>query len=200
VYAALLAALEREVWGPARIETEGESLPAGLYERGRPHLLDALRRRDDAWLGDDRHWSDVIDRALAAAVTALGPDQGGWRLGRLHRVRLAHGLDSIPLLGRLLARGPFAAGGDADTVNVLARSAGLARGTMIGPSMRAVYDLADADGTLIALVPGQSGHVASRHYDDLLPGWLEGEYVPFATDRAHVDELAEARLVLTPAE
>ena len=52
--------------------------------------------------------------------------------------------------------------------------------------------------TRIALVPGQSGHPASRHYDDLLGGWLAGEYVPLATDRARVEELAEARLLLAP--
>ena len=69
---------------------------------------------------------------------------------------------------------------------------------MIGPSMRAVYDLADPDATRFALCPGQSGHPASPHYDDLLPGWLAGEYVPFATARDQVEALAEARLVLTP--
>ena len=198
-YAALMTALQREAFGHAEIESEGESLPTGLYERGRPALLDALARRDDAFL-DGRTWPEVIATALQTAVSSLGRDPDEWRLGRLHRLRFSHGLAAIPVVGRLLGRGPYEVGGDPDTVNVLAVTAGLAPGAMIGPSMRAVYDLGDPDATLISLVPGQSGHVASPHYDDLLPGWLAGEYVPFATDRAQVEELAEARLVLQPQE
>jgi penicillin amidase len=76
--------------------------------------------------------------------------------------------------------------------------AGVADGSMIGPSMRAVYDLSDPDATLISVAPGQSGHPASPHYDDLLRGWLRGELVPLATERSQVEELAEARLVLSP--
>ena len=196
VYAALLEALERRAYGGAIVEAEGESLPSGTRERGRPGLIRALREHDASFLG--RSWSDFVRRALDDAVAALGPDPGAWRYGRLHRLRLAHGLDAIPLLGRLLSRGPFEVGGDADTVNVLASTAGLAPGAMIGPSMRAVYDLGDPDATLISLVPGQSGHLASPHYDDLLPGWLAGEYIPFLTRREDVEEQAEARLLFEP--
>jgi penicillin G amidase len=195
VYGALIDALEREVFGELGAPAD---LPAGLVERTRPALIRALAERDDAFLGSGRSWDEILSRALAAAVVTLGPDPARWRRGRLHRLRLAHGLDAIPRLGRFLARGPFPAGGDADTVNVLAPAAGVAPDAMIGASMRAVYDLADPDGTLVALVPGQSGHPASPHYDDLLPGWLRGEYVPLATDRARVEALAEARLVLAP--
>jgi penicillin amidase len=203
VYGELMAALEREVFADAAeplAETEGESLPSGVYERGRPALLRALAARDDAFLEDGRTWDDVLGRALAAAVARLGPDPAHWRRGRHHRLRLAHAFDGIPALGRLLSRGPFEVGGDADTVAVMARVPGVGEGAMLGASMRAVYDLADFDGTLVTLVPGQSGNPASPHYDDFLPGWLAGEYVPFATERGRVEELAESRLLLRPAE
>jgi penicillin G amidase len=202
VYGALMRALEEEAYADLAadplVPTEGESLPGGLYERARPTVLRRLAERDGAFLGDGRTWDDVVRAALATAVRELGPDPATWRRGRYHRFRLAHAFDAIPVLRRIFSRGPFAVGGDADTVRVMARVAGVAEGAMIGASMRAVYDLGDPDGTLIALVPGQSGHPASRHYDDLLGGWLAGEYVPLATDRARVEELAEARLLLAP--
>ena len=195
VYGALMGAIERIALADA---SPDGVVPTRVLERARPAVLRALRERDGRLLPAGRAWDEVIAEALAAAVGELGPDSAAWRRGRLHRVRLGHGLDSIPGLGRYLGRGPFEVGGDADTVHVMAHTSGLADETMIGPSTRAVYDLADPDGTLVSLVPGQSGHPASPHYDDLVPGWLAGEYVPFATDRAQVEALAEARLALLP--
>jgi penicillin amidase len=177
--------------------TDGD-LPISIVERSRPALLRALRERDDGFLPAGRTWGDVLPAALAAAVRRLGPGPERWRRGRLHRLELRHGLDGVRGLRRFLSRGPFPVGGDADTVSVLARAKSAGPGAMIGASMRAVYDLGDPDATRIALVPGQSGHPASPHYDDLLPGWLAGEYVPFATARPHVEALAEARMRLVP--
>ncbi len=157
-----------------------------------------LAERDDAFFTDGRTWDGVFRRALAAAVEILGPDTTAWRRGRLHRLHLAHAFDGIPVLGRIFSRGPFEVGGDADTVAVMAPAR--RRGVMIGPSMRAIFDLGDERGNWISIVPGQSGHPASPHYDDFLPGWRAGELVPLALERAHVDELAEARLVLRPRQ
>jgi penicillin amidase len=173
-------------------------VPISIVERSRPALLRAVAGRDDGFLPEGRTWDEVLPAALAEAVRELGPDPERWRRGERHRLELRHALDGARGLKGLLSRGPFPVGGDADTVRVAARAKAAGPDAMIGASMRAVYDLADADATRIALCPGQSGHPASPHYDDLLEGWLAGEYVPFATARAHVDELAEARLVLTP--
>jgi penicillin G amidase len=202
VYGALMRALEEETYADLAadplVPTESESLPGGLYERARPTVLRGLAERDDTFLGDGRTWDDVFRTALATALRELGPDPETWRRGRYHRFRLAHAFDSIPVLRRIFSRGPFGVGGDADTVRVMAEVAGVAEGGMIGASMRAVYDLGDPGENLIALIPGQSGHPASPHYDDLLAGWLAGGYVPLATDRGRVEELAEARLLLAP--
>ena len=194
VYGALLEALERACYADAA----DPDVPISIVERNRPALLRALAERDDGFLPEGRAWDEVLAAALAGVVRELGPDPERWRRGERHRLELSHALDGVRGLRGLLSRGPFPVGGDADTVRVFARAKAAGPNAMIGASMRAVYDLADADATRIALCPGQSGHPASPHYDDLLAGWLAGEYVPFATARAHVDELAEARLVLTP--
>ncbi|MDQ4082419.1 MAG: penicillin acylase family protein [Actinomycetota bacterium] len=204
VYGALMRRLEEEAYAEAArdplVHTEGESLPSGLFERARPDLLRMLAARDDSFFVGERTWEEVFRRALTAAVRDLGPDVSLWRRGRMHRVRFVHAFDAIPGLGRLFNRGPYPAGGDADTVCLLTPAEGAAEGSMIGPSMRAVFDLGDPDGNLISLVPGQSGHPASPHYDDFIPRWLAGELVPLATARERVEELAESRLTLEPTK
>ncbi|MGB8275159.1 MAG: penicillin acylase family protein, partial [Alphaproteobacteria bacterium] len=45
-----------------------------------------------------------------------------------------------------------------------------------GAGLRAVYDLADLDGSLFALAPGQSGNILSAHYQDTLRGWRDGVF------------------------
>ena len=194
VYGALLEALERACYADAA----DPDVPISIVERSRPALLRALAEREDGFLPEGRSWAELLPAALTEAVRALGPDPERWRRGERHQLELRHALDGVRGLRGLLSRGPLPVGGDADTIRVFARAKAAGPGAMIGASMRAVYDLADPDATRIAICPGQSGHPASPHYDDLLEGWLAGEYVPFATARAHVDELAESRLVLTP--
>jgi penicillin amidase len=202
VYASLMRKLEEEAYAEAAedalVPTEGESLPGGLFERGRPHLLRMLAARDDSFFADGRTWDGVFRRALAGAVRELGPDPSLWRRGRAHRLRLPHAFDGIRVLRRIFSRGPYAVGGDIDTVLLMSPAAGAGEGSMIGPAMRAVFDLGDPDGNMISLVPGQSGHPASPHYDDLLPRWLVGELVPLALERERLEELAESRLLLVP--
>ncbi len=190
VYGALVPALEREAW-EARFP--GVDPPPGFFERARPALIRGLAERNDGTFPDGETWESVFARALTAAVAALGPDPAGWRRGRLHRLHLRHALDRRGLR-RLLSRGPFSRGGDVDTVSLLTEVGG----AMIGASMRAVYDLSDPDGTRIALCGGQSGHPASPHYDDLLRGWLDGEYVELPMSRGRVEALVESRALLCP--
>ncbi|MBA2537670.1 MAG: penicillin acylase family protein [Actinobacteria bacterium] len=202
VYAALLGALEREAYGEAAedplVRVEPESLPGGYCDRNRPALLRMLAARDDTFFADGRTWEGVFRQALTHAVRVLGPNRGAWRHGRDHRLRFAHAFDGIRGLSGVLSRGPYAVGGDADTVQIMASAAG-PNGSVIGPSMRAVFDLGDPSGNAVMLSTGQSGHVASPHYDDLIPPWLAGELVPLALDRADVESLAEGRLFLDPA-
>ena len=73
------------------------------------------------------------------------------------------------------------------------------RPACVGPSFRAVYDLADLDGNQVALATGQSDHLGSPHYDDFIGPWRRGELVPLVLSRARVEELAESRLVLAPS-
>ena len=44
--------------------------------------------------------------------------------------------------------------------------------------------------------PGQSGHLGSQHYDDLIEPWLNGEYCPMLWTRGQVEYNAEGKLIL----
>ena len=64
-----------------------------------------------------------------------------------------------------------------------------------GPSYRQVVDFADLDGRSIFINPmGQSGCLGSKKYDNLLPLWAAGEYLPMSMARNASSE----QLVLKP--
>ena len=49
--------------------------------------------------------------------------------------------------------------------------------------MRFIADLSDWEKCRIVIPGGQSGHVASRHYADLIPLWLQGRFQPMPFQR-----------------
>jgi penicillin amidase len=59
-------------------------------------------------------------------------------------------------------------------------------------------DLGDLDNSVAVHPPGQSGQLASPHYDDLLPLWLKGEYHPMLWSRGRVEAETAGALTLKP--
>ena len=66
--------------------------------------------------------------------------------------------------------------------------------------MRMVVSTADWDDSRWINLTGVSGHPASAHYSDQTELFVDGETLPWAWSRGAVEEAAEDRLVLTPAE
>jgi penicillin amidase len=124
-----------------------------------------------------------------------------WQWGKLHRVEFRHVLGQQKLLGRFFNRGPYAYGGDVNTVWQASFTPNWLTGTPQGftASYRQLFDLADWDSALAIHTTGQSGHPASRHYDDFIPLWLKGEYHPLLWSRQKIEQFLEGRLVLEPA-
>ena len=46
----------------------------------------------------------------------------------------------------------------------------------------AVYDFSDPDSSVFVIATGESGHLLSRHYDDLAAIWRRSEYIPMSLD------------------
>ncbi len=172
-------------------------------------LLDLLDGDgDDAWLRDPaggsmRSRQSLVGQALREAITLLqqelGPDMARWQWGRLNKVHFAHPVGSVKPLNLIFNRGPYPVGGDQDT---LLRARGVPRfpfpPASVVAALRFIADVSDWEKCRIVIPGGQSGHVASSHYADLIPLWLEGRYQPMPFARSQVEQSVRHRLELMP--
>ena len=67
-----------------------------------------------------------------------------------------------------------------------------------GAGYRGVYDFTDPDSSLFVISTGQSGHLFSRHYDDLGTLWRRGEYIPMSLDEGLARAAAVGITTLIP--
>jgi penicillin amidase len=126
----------------------------------------------------------ALDDALIWIEERWGDNFDSLRWGDAHQATHDHQvLGEIPLLSWIVNIRQSTSGGD----NTLQR--GLTKGTdpnpfhnVHGAGYRGVYDFADPDSSVFVISTGQSGHMLSRHYDDLAQLWRRGEYIPMSLD------------------
>jgi penicillin amidase len=147
------------------------------------HLLD-LWEEGDAELLQGRAWDELALDSLGDAIDELDRRHGSdWRWGKVHGLHFPHALGqgkALPsrVLDRLLSRRLDAGGGQETVAQIgFVPHEGDYTGTW-APSYRLIADLGDRDRSRWQHMTGQSGHPASRHYDDLLDDWLEGRTNP----------------------
>jgi penicillin amidase len=148
--------------------------------RWHSHLMALWQEEDPRLIG--RPWEDLALEALAGALDDLsdrfGPDPEAWRWGSVHEMEFPHPLgEANPLLHRILNR-RLRAGGAQETVNQVAYDPNDPYRAVWGPSWRMVADPVAPDRSRWQMFTGQSGHPASRHYDDLQADWLTGRTQP----------------------
>jgi penicillin amidase len=164
-------------------------------------MLRLLNNPDSWWIqgagGKDRLFEKSTKETVDWLVAELGPDPKHWKWGKLHRVVLGHTLGLQKPLDQVFNRGPVPIGGDTDTACQTAflpsepyNNNGWA------PSFRQIVDMGDLSRSVIIIPPGQSGHLASPHYDDLLEPWVKGEYLPMLWTREQIEREAEGTLIL----
>ena len=170
LYQPALGDLFERYWGTTPIATEGvlTSHQHWCGEGGCPAALQASLK-------------DALDE-----LTALyGTDMNDWRWGTAHPALFAHPIfHRLPILRQLFDR-QMPADGSVDTVNA---------GTFLfanpdgpftdihGPTLRAIYDLNDLDKSVFLTALGQSAHVLSPHYADLLPRWRAFDWLRLPHD------------------
>ena len=144
-----------------------------------------------------------ISTAFQAALDDLTTRMGGkplaqWRWDTVHIAEFAHNpLDAIaPLRGFFSNAVPN--GGDGSTVNVAAISASAPFDQVHGPIYRHIINVADWNDSRMINAPGQSGHVLSGHYNDLLEKWQRVEYIPMRWGRPAADGASAGVLRLEP--
>jgi penicillin amidase len=150
--------------------------------RWHSHLMKLWAEGDEELIG--RPWEELVLDSLRGALDDLsdrfGPDPEAWRWGKVHEMEFPHPLgDANPLLRRLLNR-RLRAGGAQETVSQIAYDPNDPYRAVWAPSWRMVADPADPDRSRWQMFTGQSGHPASKHYDDLQADWLEGRTQPMS--------------------
>ena len=126
----------------------------------------------------------ALDAALLYLVETHGERLESWRWGQVHQARHRHEvLGDLGMFRWLVNIVQDTPGGD----STLLRGRSTGRGeepflNVHGAVFRAVYDFADPDSSVYIASTGQSGHVLSRHYDDMSLLWRRGEYIQMSLD------------------
>lgn len=183
-----------------------------LWDRSNRAYRDALEgvlERNDGWWCDDKKTpaaetceqqsSAAFTRALDELQAAQGPDPAAWQWGRAHQARSEHRpFSRVKSLSKWFElRSPV--GGDTYTVNVsrVTLKPDATTGELYldehGPSLRALYDLADPAQSRFMHSTGQSGIVFSPMYRNFVERWTKVDYLPVWGGETR------STLVLTPA-
>ncbi|WP_424926587.1 penicillin acylase family protein [Amaricoccus tamworthensis] len=145
-----------------------------------------------------------LDDALVEISSRFGPRLESWRWGDAHQaVHANQTLGRNKLLSYLVNIRQSTPGGN----HTMLRGQSTGRGeepylNIHGSGLRAVYDFSDPDSSVFIISTGQSGHLMSRHYDDLAALWRRSEYIPMSLDadlaRAGADGIT--RITVGPRE
>ncbi|HLO75302.1 MAG TPA: penicillin acylase family protein [Magnetospirillum sp.] len=175
----IFAAWLEQLWHDLLADELGDDYAA--FRRPRPQVLVGILTRYRHWCDDSatpqaESCEQIATRSLERAVQTLtgryGPNIPAWKWGDAHQAVFVHPvLDDVPLLGRL-SRAAIATDGDNFTVNSGVYASGSYR-HVLGPGLRAIYDLSDLSQSRFTIATGQSGNPLSRHYDDLMSAWRD---------------------------
>ncbi|HSF91032.1 MAG TPA: penicillin acylase family protein, partial [Paracoccaceae bacterium] len=190
IYAAWISAFQR------RLIIDELGLLATQFPTVRVEFLErVLRDKDGASI-----WCDIrnttkketcqdisaaaLDEAMLSLSEAYGDTVTRWRWGYAHQaLHESKVLGKIPVVGWFANIRQETPGGDNTLRRGNLRATGAQPFTNIhGSGYRAVYDFADPDSSVYIIATGQSGHLLSRHYDDLATIWRRGEYIPMSLD------------------
>ena len=176
-----------------------DDVSAALWDRSlatrsfQDALQGALDRNDTTWC-DDRSTpaaetcaeqsSTALARALDELQQRFGTDVAAWQWGRAHQMRSEHRpFSRVKLLAPWFElRTPV--GGDTHTVNVsrVGLRPDVSTGELYldehGPSLRALYDVANPAQSRVIHSTGQSGIVFSPLYRSFVQAWGAVQYVP----------------------
>lgn len=209
IYSAWLRALQdrliKDELGP--LATEFKHVEPLFIERVFRNIDGASEWCDILQSSPKETCTDVSRISLDAAILWLEEnyttDLASLRWGDAHQATHDHAvLGDVPVLRYFVNIRQSTSGGD----NTLMRGrtqGGLGPDAFLnvhGAGYRGVYDFADPDSSLFVISTGQSGHLFSRHYDDLGALWRRGEYIPMSLDEGLARAAAVGITTLTPSE
>ncbi|MGE5500190.1 MAG: penicillin acylase family protein, partial [Syntrophothermus sp.] len=155
-------------------------------------MIKLLRENKSPWFDNTRTpqvegRDEIIRKSLVDALDYieknLSSDLQEWQWGKLHTVTLKHMFSGKSgLVDNYINIGPYSVGGSGTTLFNTEYSFDNPYETILGPSMRYIFDFSRPDEFYIILTSGQSGNVFSPHYKDMTEMWLTGKYIKISTD------------------
>jgi penicillin amidase len=150
--------------------------------RWQSHLLALWEEADEGLIG--RPWDELSLDALRGALddleSRLGPNPDHWHWGKVHPLVFGHALGGAsPLAARIFNR-RLEVGGGQETVAQVGWDPNDPFTAIWAPCWRMVADPIRPERSRWQAFTGQSGHVASAHYDDLQVDWLDGRTQPMS--------------------
>lgn len=143
----------------------------------------------------------ALDDGLALLVKRDGADMSKWRWGAEHKALLRHQVYShVPLFDWLSDLSVPSSGG----FYTLDRGGGsdappdLPFARTIGGGFRGIYDLADPEKSRFMIATGESGHIFSSHYGDLVQPWNDVKSIALAGSEDQLKSAGAQELTLAP--
>jgi penicillin amidase len=138
----------------------------------------------------------ALEPALSSVAEAIADDT---KWGDVHRLRLAHPLGLIPILGERYVLLDLPASGASQTIMKTAADPSVERhDVFFGSNARHVSDMSDVDANWFVLLGGQDGWLKSETGIDQVPLWERNEYLQLPLSDAKVNEIFDhATTVLT---
>ena len=150
----------------------------------------------------------ALEQAIVDLTQAQGANRDAWKWGHLHTATFSAGVaghtiagsTGAGLLGEQFVVGPLPVGGTGDSINTTRSAAeGRARARVLSaPAARLILDLASLESSRAILTTGQSNHLASSHYRDMVDPWRFVKYHTVLWERASVEQAADVMLALEP--
>lgn len=165
---------------------------------------DHLLGREDSPFWDDTRTPQkedkpaILARTLAAAISTgdsqMGADHKAWQWGKLHSTSWKNTNGQV-------IRGPFASGGDHNTLNPAPYSWGQDFNTTQVPALRMIIDFGLAEPMLGQGGIGPSGNPASPNYANGIDPSLKAQYLSFPMQPQNFEKVyGKTRLTLTPGK
>ncbi|HEY0071560.1 MAG TPA: penicillin acylase family protein, partial [Chloroflexia bacterium] len=168
---------------------------------------DLLEKPDDPlWDRKDTPEKETRDAILLRAFTGalddlqrvLGENRADWTWGKLHSIQPSHPFGTQAVVGGLFNLDRLPIGGDNTTVEVSSYSWIAPFDVVNHQSYRMIVDLSNWSNSLAVFATGQSGQPGSKHFSDMMPLWIRGEYNPLLYSQEEINAQKEGVLTLQP--
>lgn len=145
--------------------------------------------------------SDIVFNAYQAAIAQLRKEYGDapetWAWGNAHVLEYKHLVGDKKPLDRIFNLGPFALSGGNEVINNqgFKLSTEGKHTTSFGPAMRRIIDFSDPENSYSVLPSGQSGYFMSKHYNDQVALYIQGQFRKQLMNKEEIEATAGSTLI-----